>query len=309
MLIHVLAAGLVALGSGMLVAPGVTGRQARSRLTGTLDGESASFPAGPADGGWWADAARGVRDLDPVGLLGRWWRAEPRPVRHVRAVWLVGALAPAALGLLVAGPVAGVVATIGTIGVARCALRARERRWRAATESAAGEAVGALVAELRAGRHPGPALLLAAHAAPDVAGLRAAAAAAAWGGDVPTALNGPNSGAAAPLLHALAAAWTVAETSGAGLADVLGRVEADLRSTTTLRAETAAELAGTRATARLLALLPLLGIALGAGLGAHPVHVLLHTPIGAACSGAGLFFCCVGLAWTARLTGAAVHGR
>ena len=62
-----------------------------------------------------------------------------------------------------------------------------------------------------------------------------------------------------------------------------------------------AELAGPRATAGLLAVLPLGGLLLAAGLGADPVHQLLHTPLGAACAVLGVGLDLLGLAWTARL--------
>jgi tight adherence protein B len=47
--------------------------------------------------------------------------------------------------------------------------------------------------------------------------------------------------------------------------------------------------------------LPAAGIALGAGVGADPMHVLLRTPLGAACAGGAMTFQMVGLAWTQRL--------
>ncbi len=67
---------------------------------------------------------------------------------------------------------------------------------------------------------------------------------------------------------------------GAGLAAALDRVAAALRAEADQRDDLRAQLAGPRSTAVLLALLPVFGLVLGAGLGAHPSAVLLHTPPG-----------------------------
>jgi tight adherence protein B len=66
-----------------------------------------------------------------------------------------------------------------------------------------------------------------------------------------------------------------------------------------------AELAGPRASAQLLAVLPLVGVGFAAALGAHPVHVLLHTPVGVGCLLAGLLLDATGVLWTRRLVSAA----
>ena len=77
---------------------------------------------------------------------------------------------------------------------------------------------------------------------------------------------------------------------------------ADLRGLDRVRLTAAAHAAGTRATAGLLAVLPLAGIGVGYGMGADPLHVLLHTPVGAGCLLAALLLQLAGLGWTARLT-------
>jgi tight adherence protein B len=92
----------------------------------------------------------------------------------------------------------------------------------------------------------------------------------------------------------------LAEQTGAPLADVIERIEADARSADRARAAVAAQSAGSRATAWLLAGLPAGGIALGYAIGADPLAVLLHTPIGAACAAGA-----VGL----QLAGLGVAGR
>ena len=64
----------------------------------------------------------------------------------------------------------------------------------------------------------------------------------------------------------------------------LERIEADARSADRAGPPPPRRLAGSRATAWLLAGLPAGGIALGYAIGADPLAVLLHTPVGAACA-------------------------
>ena len=56
-----------------------------------------------------------------------------------------------------------------------------------------------------------------------------------------------------------------------------------------------------RASARLLAMLPLVGLLMAVGLGADPMHVLLETTYGQLALCAGIALELVGLAWTDRI--------
>ncbi|MGA3486783.1 type II secretion system F family protein [Micromonosporaceae bacterium DT55] len=96
----------------------------------------------------------------------------------------------------------------------------------------------------------------------------------------------------------------LAERTGAPLAELVERIEADARAADRGAAAAAAQAAGARATAGLLAVLPVGGIALGYTIGADPLHVLLHTPLGAACALGAVLLQLAGLAWTARLSSA-----
>jgi tight adherence protein B len=107
------------------------------------------------------------------------------------------------------------------------------------------------------------------------------------------------------VLRALAACWTVCAGSGSGLAAAVERLEEGLRAEQSQRRAVDAELAGPRATAGLLAVLPAGGLLLAAGLGADPLSVLLTTPVGLLCLTAGLALDAVGLWWTGRLVAAA----
>ncbi|SCL24577.1 tight adherence protein B [Micromonospora nigra] len=97
------------------------------------------------------------------------------------------------------------------------------------------------------------------------------------------------------------AAVRLADRTGAPLADLVERIEADARATDRGLAAAAAQAAGARATALLLAALPLGGIGLGYGIGVDPVQVLLHTPVGGGCAVAAVALQAIGLLWAERL--------
>ena len=97
----------------------------------------------------------------------------------------------------------------------------------------------------------------------------------------------------------------MAEQTGAPLAPVLEQVARGLRDQLAGDRAVAVALAGSRSTARLLAALPLIGLAMGAGLGVSPVGFLLDTPVGRVCLVLGLGLEVAGLAWTDALASAA----
>ncbi|MGH3458456.1 type II secretion system F family protein [Aeromicrobium sp.] len=159
-------------------------------------------------------------------------------------------------------------------------------------------ALDLLSAELRAGILPGHAL---AALADDVPSLRPAAVAASQGGDVVAALRAASAQPGAGALSDLAGAWHVGERAGAPLAAVLDRVTQTVRDDAEVDRDVQAEAAPARATGRLMAVLPLLGLSLGAGMGADPVHVITQTVVGAACLAGGLALACVGILWVDRI--------
>jgi len=201
------------------------------------------------------------------------------------------------------GPVPGVLCLLGALVLGRVARSRTRRRAAAAERAGAVEACAALAAELRAGRDPADALAAAAEVAagPSQRSLRAAATAARLGGDVAGALCDESGSEVAHVLRALAACWTVCARSGSGLAAAVERLEEGLRGEHAQRRAVDAELAGPRATAALLAVLPAFGLALAAGLGADPLHVLLETPLGLGCLALGLALDGLGVLWTDRL--------
>lgn len=160
------------------------------------------------------------------------------------------------------------------------------------------EALGLMSAELRAGMLPQRVL---ASLAPDFDFLAPAARAADLGGDVPASLRLAADHTGAELLDELAGAWLVAERSGAPLARVLDRLEETARGDLEIEREVEAGLAPARATGRLMAVLPVFGLALGSGMGGDPVGVLVGTVPGVLCLAAGCALACAGIAWVERI--------
>ncbi|MBT2206814.1 type II secretion system F family protein [Actinomadura sp. NEAU-AAG7] len=106
-------------------------------------------------------------------------------------------------------------------------------------------------------------------------------------------------------LRLLAACWRIGAERGGTLATVLDGLAAALRDEEALRQDVTVQLAGPRATARLLAALPLLGVAMAAALGAHPISFLCGSLPGLACLTTGVGLNATGLWWTRRLARAA----
>ncbi len=188
------------------------------------------------------------------------------------------------VGYAAAGSVAATVfGAYGAAGIAVLRRRA-EHRSRARAHQTASDAVAALAADLRAGMAHDEALLAADSL------MRQA-----------SEMLLPAPSAPMPAGRRLASAVAVSRASGAPLADLLERLDAHLRAMDRTRALAETQAAGARASAVLLATMPVAGVVLGAAIGVDPVHVLLHTTPGsvALCSAVALQL--GGLAWTARL--------
>ncbi|HEV8056759.1 MAG TPA: type II secretion system protein [Nocardioidaceae bacterium] len=214
-----------------------------------------------------------------------------------------GAAAVVSAGVVFAalGPGRLLVA-VTAAGVSAAAVRMRVSvRRRLDAERTRGEVVeicDALAAEMRAGQ-PAPRALH--RTAEHYAELSAPARAADMSGDVPAALRAVAANPGAGGLLLVAAAWQVAERSGAGLALTLDRIAAALRSEHAAACEVEASLGPPRATARLLAMLPLLGLLLGMGVGGDPVAVLLSSTLGNVCLALGSALALLGVWWVERL--------
>ncbi len=227
----------------------------------------------------------------------------------------------AGVGVLLAGPGGGIATALVT-GTATVRWRARrDRRAAAAAATGLSDALGVLVAELRAGAHPGDAVNAAADAHSDgpvapnvppdvptdvVRALSAVAATARLGGDVPAVLRAAGPVHLRAWLGRVADAWSLADRYGIPLADLLDTVRSDTEHRVRFAAEVEARLAGPRATAAVLAGLPLLGLALGHAVGAAPLRVLCQTAVGQVLLVIGTGLACAGVLWSARLVSGAV---
>lgn len=170
------------------------------------------------------------------------------------------------------------------------------RRRRARDRIRVVQALGALAADLQAGLPPASALL---GSGGDPSAWPATEAAIRLDGDVLAGLA--IDARAQPVLRQLGACWQVGSTTGAGLALAVRRLAASARAAEDVRVGLESQLAGPRATARMLAVLPAVGVAFGSMLGSDPLSWLLTTTAGWMCLTAGLGLTAVGMSWTARI--------
>jgi len=222
----------------------------------------------------------------------------PVPLRAMA----VGAAGVVAL-LAVARPRVAALVLVGLGVLVGAWLLVRRRRTRSAARQVAGrvlESCELLAAELASGQAPGRSLRRAALSWPE---LRPVAEADELGGDVPDALRRLAALPGAGDLRLVAAAWAVSSRSGQGLADSVRRCAEGLRDAQRAQHVVEGELASARATARLVAALPLLALLMGAGAGGSPLGFLFGHPLGLACLAGGLLFGFAGLWWIEVIAG------
>lgn len=206
-----------------------------------------------------------------------------------------------AAGWVWLGPRRLLLVGLGLAVAAAVADSVRRGRRRAVAEHRRGEVLGvceAMAADLAAGQPPVLALDRAAEEWPELAPVAVAARVDA---DVPDALRAVARLPGAGELRSVAAAWQVAHDTGSGLAPAIALAATAARSRRRTTRLVAAELAGARATARTLAVLPVLVSLLAIGVGTDPVGFLLGTTAGAVCLTTGLALSWSGLAWLERI--------
>ena len=256
----------------------------------------------------WPDGrARRSRRAALLGLPAR-----PRMPHPPRAdelpVPLLATLAAVGLAAVLSTPLVALLAGVAALAGARSWVaatrdRAEDRRLAGLTEG-----LGALTAELRGGAALGPATTAAVAACGnDESGLALARAVRVpVAGRRPPALA-PGDDAGTSAVHRISAAVLLSSRTGCSLAAVLAAVDDDLRARRRHRHELRSATAAPRASAALLAGLPLLGLAMGSGIGADPWHVLTATGTGQVLLVAGVAFELAGLAWSRRLVDRAVR--
>jgi tight adherence protein B len=238
---------------------------------------------------------RRIRQLAMDAEVPRPWTAAVST--PVAAAVAAGAVAAALSTPLVAGLAASLAFVAGRSWAGRVRARRSADRLRSLTEG-----LGALGAELRSGRS-------------FEAATEAAVAACAddeCGAALARALRIP--GTAAPpddelgaALDRVSAGVLLSARTGCSLAAVAAAVEDDLRAGQRLRQELRTATAGPRASAMLLAGLPLVGLSMGSGVGADPWRVLTTTGPGQVLLVVGVALEVLGLLWSERLVRRAVR--
>lgn len=99
----------------------------------------------------------------------------------------------------------------------------------------------------------------------------------------------------------LAAAWLVASDSGAPIASTLAELSTSLRALAQNQRDLDTALAGPVATARMVMVLPVVGILFGMALGFDSIRVLFTTPPGLACLALGTMLMALAQLWNRRL--------
>ncbi|MCK2237672.1 MULTISPECIES: type II secretion system F family protein [unclassified Crossiella] len=207
------------------------------------------------------------------------------PTRVLLLIPPIGATLLAGIGGLLA-------ATALTWTLHRQRTRANAIRTARHTDIARADALNLLVTQLRTGTHPALAAeAVAKEADPAIAPTVTALATAIRLGSHPD-----NTG------NRLLRAWHTAHNHGIPLADLLDAERRDLAERTRFATQVEARLAGARATATILAALPVLPILLGEAMNAHPLRILTATPAGQFLLPLGALLICLGLEWSAHLT-------
>ena len=235
---------------------------------------------------------------------------------------------PPTAWMMAAGPVAGLV--LGGVAAALAAgmvlgVVVWRRRRRRRTERADRHrddlltALSLMIAELSVGAPPARACAAAAAemtsstgsvdspaAQHDTDGVAAAlgvlAGRAELGGDVLDDLDDAVTNGDEQSWRRIAVAWQTSDRYGLPLADLLDAIRSDLLARKAFAERTRADLAGPRATALVLAGLPILGIALGQATGARPVQTLLGGGLGGILLVTGTALAVAGIVWSERIT-------
>lgn len=196
---------------------------------------------------------------------------------------------------------------IVVVGVTASMRYRRRRRIRCAMHEgrALATALDVLVGELRAGSHPVRAFSVAADETVGAVAvsLHAVAARARLGADVAAGLSAAAGSSALPAYwDRLAVCWRLASEHGLAIATLMNAAQRDIAERQRFSTRVSASMAGARATAAILAGLPVLGMLLGQLIGAHPLSFLLSGRTGGWLLVIGAALACGGLLWSDRIS-------
>ncbi len=232
-------------------------------------------------------------------------RTSPIGARRVPAVALGGAVAVALVALRGVHLALALVLVVAAVGVQRMAVRSRAERAAAVRRRLVVDYAEALAGELRAGQPVLAALRRASSTWPE---SERVVAAATLDADVPAAFRRLAADPGGGALRRLAGAWELCAATGAGLAFAVEQVVETARVELRTSGMVQGELASARATARLVASLPVVVLLAAHGMGARSWHFLTSTPLGVGCLAAGLGLALLGMWWIDRIAAAAGEG-
>jgi len=226
--------------------------------------------------------------------------------RRVPLVFVCGAAGFTAVAAVVLLPLTTVLAAAVLVTTLGRRYRRRRRSRRGMDESRALEtALDVLVGELRVGAHPAHAFSVAADETGGTvaASFRGVAARARLGADVSAGLRGLARSSALPAhWERLAVCWQLACDHGLAISTLMRAAQRDIAERQRFSMRVIAGMAGARATAAILAGLPVLGVLLGQLIGAQPLRFLLSGHAGGWLLVVGLTLACGGLLWSDRIT-------
>jgi tight adherence protein B len=218
----------------------------------------------------------------------------------------VGPVAACGIVAAVFLPLTTVLAAAVVSATAGLRYRRRRRIQRAMHEGRTLEtALDVLVGELRVGSHPVRAFCVAADETVGAVAvsLRAVAARARLGADVTAGLRAAARSSALPAQwDRLAVCWQLASDHGLAIATLMRAAQRDIAERQRFSARVSSSMAGARATAAILAGLPVLGVLLGQLIGARPLSFLLNGHAGGWLLVVGSTLACGGLLWSDRIT-------
>ncbi len=230
----------------------------------------------------------------------------PRRATHPAAPAPGGIAACLVVAAAVLLPLTTMLAAVVVGATARLRYRRRRRLRRTSDEGRTLErALEVLVGELQVGSHPVRAFSVAADETPGAVArsLRAVAARAGLGADVTAGLRDVARSSALPAQwDRLAVCWRLASEHGLAIATLMRAAQRDITERQRFSARVSSSMAGARATAAILAALPVLGVLLGQLIGARPLSFLLGGQAGGWLLVVGSTLACAGLLWSDRIT-------
>jgi tight adherence protein B len=243
-----------------------------------------------------------VLPSSPRGRLAPPGRVRPR-VPSATAGWMTVCAVVAAIVLL---PLTTVLATAVLASTVGLRYRGRRRSRRALAESRVLEsAIDVLVGELRVGAHPARAFSVAADETDGSVAdsCRAVAARARLGADVTAGLRSvANTSALSAQWDRLAVCWQLGCEHGLAICTLMRAAQRDIVEPQRFSGSVMAAMAGARATAAILASLPVLSMLLGQLIGAEPLAFLLDGRAGGWLLVVGVTLVSGGLLWSDRIT-------